>query len=533
MSPDQMAEAVGASTATKGEPERKAPEVRRWTGLLLGVLLAIVVYLALPASLATEARATAGVGILMAVWWMTEAIPLPATALVPLVAFPLLEVTPIGTVDVEDAGAAATTSDLLGAAAPYANPVIFLFLGGFMLARAMQRWGLHKRIALRTVLLVGTKPVMLVAGFMLATAFLSMWVSNTATTVMMLPIGLSVLVLVSQLGDGDSHGEGDPNFAVALMLGIAYAASIGSLGTIIGTPPNGLLVSNLEEQGISIGFGQWMLFGVPIAVVFLLLAWLVLTQLVFRPRLKELPGGRQLIQRHLNELGPMSSGEWTVLAVFVSAALAWIFIPTLFGSDGVDVLKEALPFLTRVEDEVIAIAMAIALFIIPVRGRAGERVLDWDTAKQLPWGILLLFGGGLTLANQIKVTGLGGWIGEQVEGVGTVAVLVLVVLVAGLVLLLTELTSNTATTATFLPILIGVSGGLAVDPMLLAVPAALAATSAFMLPVATPPNAIAFGSGYIRMGHMVRAGIVLNVVGMVLITVAMFTLAGPVLGVAF
>ncbi|MPZ00919.1 MAG: DASS family sodium-coupled anion symporter [Actinophytocola sp.] len=503
--------------------------MRRWIGLLLGVLLGIVVFLILPDSLATEARATAGIGILMAVWWMTEAIPLPVTALVPLVAFPLFEVTPIDTVDVEDAGADATTSDLLGAAAPYAHPVIFLFLGGFMLALAMQRWGLHKRIALRTVLLVGTKPVMLVAGFMLATAFLSMWVSNTATTVMMLPIGLSVLVLISQLGDG----EGDPNFAVALMLGIAYAASIGSLGTVIGTPPNGLLVSSLEEQGISIGFGQWMLFGVPIAIVFLFLAWLALTQLVFRPRLKELPGGRELIQRHLNELGPMSSGEWRVLSVFVSAALAWIFIPTLFGSNGVESLQEALPFLTRVEDEVIAIAMAIALFIIPVKGRSGERVMDWETTKQLPWGILLLFGGGLTLANQIKVTGLGGWIGEQVEGVGAVAAVVLVLIVAGLVLLLTELTSNTATTATFLPILIGVAGGLAVDPMLLAVPAALAATSAFMLPVATPPNAIAFGSGYVRMGHMVRAGIVLNVVGMVVIPVAMFTLAGPVLGVSF
>ncbi|MBF6236788.1 DASS family sodium-coupled anion symporter [Nocardia otitidiscaviarum] len=498
---------------------------RRWIGLGLGVILAVIVYWVLPDSLGTPARSTAAVAVLMAVWWMTEALPLPATALVPLVAFPLLNVAPMGTRGLDAVGDDATTGDVLGAAAPYADKIIFLFLGGFLLAAAMQKWGLHRRIALRTIRAVGTRPVWLIAGFMLATAFLSMWVSNTATAVMMLPIGLSVIVLTMRLGDGD----GDPNFAAALMLGIAYAASIGSLGTIIGTPPNGLLVSNLAEEGIAISFGQWMLFGVPIAAVFLVLAWIVLTRLVFPPRMSEIPGGRAAIDEQYRELGPMSRGEITVLVVFVTTALAWILIPTLFGSNGIDALRDALPFLTRIGDEVIAIVMAIALFIVPV-GR-GERLLDWETAKGIPWGILLLFGGGLSLANQIRVTGLGTWIGDQVSGLGGIPILLLVAVVTGLVLLLTELTSNTATTATFLPIIIGVAGGLGLDPMLLAVPVALAATSAFMLPVATPPNAVVFGSGHIRIGQMIRAGIGLNVIGMVLITLAMFTLAGPILGV--
>ncbi|MDO3650307.1 SLC13 family permease [Nocardia mangyaensis] len=508
-------------------PDSARTARRSWVGLGLGVLFAALVYWVLPDSLDTPARSTAAVATLMAIWWMTEAIPLPVTALVPLVAFPVLNVAPIGTrtLDPDDEGV--TTGHLLGAAAPYADKIIFLFLGGFLLAAAMVRWGLHRRIALRTITMVGTQPVRLIAGFMLATAFISMWVSNTATAVMMLPIGVSVVMLTTRLGGG----EGDPNFATALMLGIAYAASIGSLGTIIGTPPNGLLVSNLAEEGITISFGQWMMFGVPIAAVFLVLAWFALTRVVFPPRLREIPGGRAAIEAQYRELGPMSRGEVTVAVVFVTTALAWILVPTLFGPDGVDALRSAIPLLTRVGDEVIAMTMAIALFIIPVGN--GKRVMDWETAKGIPWGILLLFGGGLALANQIRVTGLGAWIGDGVAELGSVPAVLLVAAVAGLVLLLTELTSNTATTATFLPIIIGVAGGIGVDPMLLAVPVALAATSAFMLPVATPPNAVVFGSGHVRIGQMIRAGAVLNVIGMILITIAMFTLAGPILGVEY
>ncbi|GAB3501756.1 SLC13 family permease [Amycolatopsis cihanbeyliensis] len=481
---------------------------RQWVGLAVGPVLALLVFLVLPDSLSTAGKATAAVAVLMASWWMTEALPLAATALLPLVLFPIFNVASID-----------------DAAAPYANDVIFLFMGGFMLALAMQRWNLHKRIALRTVLAVGTSPVRLIAGFMIATAFISMWVSNTATTVMMLPIGLSVLGLVGQLGSG----KGDTNFATALMLGIAYAASIGSLSTIIGTPPNTFMVGYLEDNfGIEIGFGQWMLFGVPISVVLLVLAWLVLARFVFPPASKTLPGGRELIREQLDEMGPMSRGEWNALIVFVAAALSWIFIPTFAD---IDAVAEALPWLDRISDAGIAMAVAVVLFILPVDGARGVRTLNWDTAKQLPWGVLLLFGGGLSLSSQFTDTGLSEWIGDQVGALGTLPTVLLVLITAGLVLLLTELTSNTATAAAFIPILAGVAVGLGFGPMLLVIPAALAATCAFMLPVATPPNAIAFGSGHLTMGQMIKGGVWLNVISLVLITVVVYALGGAVLGI--
>jgi sodium-dependent dicarboxylate transporter 2/3/5 len=483
---------------------------RQWIGLAAGPIFALVAFLVLPDSLAAPGKVTAAVAVLMAVWWMTEALPLPATALLPLVLFPAL-----GVADIDDV------------ASPYANDVIFLFMGGFMLALAMQRWNLHKRIALRTVLAVGTKPVMLIAGFMIATAFISMWVSNTATTVMMMPIGLSVLGLTLQLG----NGERDANFATALMLGIAYAASIGSIGTIIGTPPNTLLVGYLaDNHGIQIGFGQWMLFGVPIAVVFLVLAWLVLTKFVFPPRMTTLPGGREMIRGQLRELGPISRGEWNALVVFVLAALSWIFIPVLADTE---TIGGAMPWLSRVSDAGIAMAVAVVLFLLPVDARRGVRTLDWDTAKQLPWGVLLLFGGGLSLSSQFTATELSLWIGDQVGGLAGLPTILLVAVAAGLVLVLTELTSNTATAAAFLPILGGVAVGLGAGPMLLVVPAALAASCAFMLPVATPPNAIVFGTGHISMGQMMRGGVWLNVIGLVLITLAAYTLGAWALGLQF
>ncbi|WP_298177828.1 SLC13 family permease [Saccharomonospora sp.] len=503
-----MAQTMGVEPGTAG-PDTAAGR-RHWIGMALGPVLAVVAFLLLPDSLSTDGKITAAVAALMAVWWVTEALPLAATALLPLVLFPFLGVNDIG-----------------DAAAPYADDVIFLFMGGFMIALAMQRWNLHKRIALRTVLMVGTKPVLLVAGFMIATGFISMWVSNTATAMMMMPIGLSVLGLVSRLGDG----KGDANFATALMLGIAYAASIGSLATIIGTPPNTLLVGYLEENfDITIGFGEWMLFGLPIAVVFLVLAWVVLTQLVFRPRLKSLPGGRELIREQLDDLGSMSRGEVNALIVFVLAALSWVTIPTLAS---IDAVASAAPWLDGISDAGIAIAAALLLFILPVDRRRGVRTLDWDTAKGLPWGILLLFGGGLSLSSHFTETGLSEWIGEQVGGLSALPAIVLVAIVVLLVLLLTELTSNTATAAAFLPILGGVAVGLGYGPMVLAVPAALAATSAFMLPVGTPPNAIVFGTGHVTIGQMVKGGVWLNVAGLVIVTLGSYTLGAWVLGLAY
>ncbi len=512
--------------------EKERVSTRAWIGRFLGPALAILAYFLLPTGGGENALTQAGVAtvsvvILVATWWVTEALPLPATSLLPLALFPLLGVVEIG-----------------DAAAPYADDLIFLFMGGFMLALAMQRWGLHRRIALLTVRAVGTNPVQMIGGFMLATGFLSMWVSNTATTVAMLPIGLSVLVLV--LGDqgatpddnaeeGEEEagreltGSGASNFATCLMLAIAYAASIGSLATLIGTPPNLFMASFLEsEYDIDIGFGEWMLVGLPLAVIFLFVAWVVLTRFVYPPEIDEIAGGEEIIQEQLDEMGPISRGEKVVLTVFVLTASAWILnsiLPSIFPS------LETI--LVGVEDAGIAIAAAIILFAIPIDWRNGVFALDWETARQLPWGILLLFGGGLSMANAVSETGVDVWIGSLVSGLGGIPVWILIGIVIVVVVLLTELTSNTATTATFLPILAGAAIGLNLDVLAFAVPAALAATCAFMIPVATPPNAIVFGSGHITIVQMVRAGVWLNLIGAILIFATAFTLANWILGISF
>ncbi len=532
-----------------GGADGRVPPRRLWIGRIAGPAAALATYWLLPEGdgLSTAGRTVAAVGVLLAVWWMTEAMPLPATALVPVVAFPLLGVLPVAE-----------------ATAPYADPNIFLFMGGFMLALAIQRWNLHRRIALLTVRAFGTRPVMIVAGFMAATAFLSMWVSNTATAVLMLPIGMSVLLLVLDHVQADRSGDpagtvppagsaaadqaaqaqaagstvseaiedrGTRNFAVALMLGIAYAASIGSLATLIGTPPNLLLAGFVREQyGIDLGFGRWMAMGLPLAAVLLVSAWFVLTRVAFPSDLKQIPGGRDLIRGELAALGPMSRAEWTVLTVFVTTALLWITRQPLTEWEA---LTDVLPFVANLSDAAIAIAAALALFLIPVDARNGVSALDWSTAKQLPWGVLLLFGGGLSLAAAVNSSGLDEYIGAQAQAFGVLPTILLIAAVATVVLLLTEVTSNTATAATFLPVLAGVAIGLQIVPLAVLVPAALAATCAFMLPVATPPNAIVFGSGYVTIGQMVRAGVVLNVIGIVLITAAVYLLGGWALGIAF
>ncbi|GAA1112844.1 SLC13 family permease [Nocardiopsis composta] len=496
------AEQTGAETRGGGEGRLRV----KFLSLAAGIAVAALVVLVLPDSLSTEGKMTAGVAALMAVWWATEAIPLPATALVPLVLFPILTGAEIGDVS-----------------APYASDTIFLFMGGFMLALAMQRWNLHRRIALTIVAAVGTSPTMLIAGFMIASGFITMWVSNTSTAVMMLPIGVAVIGMVAQLRDGKT----DPNFATALMLGIAYSSSIGSVATLIGTPPNALMAAYLaEEQGIRIGFGQWMMVGLPLAAVFLVIAWFVLTKVVFPPAIKKLEGGRELIRGELRAMGPASTAEKLVLLVFVCAAAAWVGIPLL--AEGP--VGAALPWLAQISDAGIAMTVAVVLFIIPAGGGRRTRLLDWDTAVQLPWGILLLFGGGLSLSAQFSDTGLSEWIGQMVGGLAGIPVWLLVLIVAALVLLLTELTSNTATAATFLPVMGGVAVGMNMDVMVLIVPAIIAATMAFMLPVGTPPNAIVFGSGHVTIQQMMRGGLILNLVALVLIMALMYTIAGQVLG---
>ncbi|ASU82098.1 anion transporter [Nocardiopsis gilva YIM 90087] len=499
----------GLPALTTERAANPQPSKAKRVGLALAPLLAAAVYLLLPDALSTGGKATAAVAVLMATLWATEALPIPVTALLPLVLFPLF-----GVAEIDDV------------AAPYANDVIFLFMGGFMLALAMQKANLHKRVALAIVGAVGTNPVRLIGGFMLASGFITMWVANTATTIMMLPIALSVITLVTQLRDGKS----DTNFATALLLGVAYAASIGSVATLIGTPPNALMAGYVKDTfDINVGFGQWMLIGFPLAAVFLVIAWVVLTRVVFPPKVASLDGAQDVIKGELRDMGPMTSAERRVLAVFVAAAASWVFIPLLAQSP----TGGMLPWLDRISDSGIAMAVAVALFLIPNEGTQGEKLMDWESAVRLPWGILLLFGGGLTLSSQFTANGLSEWIGTRVGALDDIPVWVLLVVVIALVLVLTELTSNTATTATFLPVLGGVALGMNLDVMTLVVPATLAASLAFMLPVATPPNAVVFGSGQVTIPQMIKAGTWLNTIAVFVVMFVMYAIAGWLFGISF
>jgi len=470
---------------------------RRRIGLLFGLaFLAAGLVVPPPAGLPAAAWRTAACGLLMASWWVTEAIPIPATSLVPIVLFPVLGIADVG-----------------AAASPYANDLVFLFLGGFLLARAMERWGLPRRIALGVVSLSGTSPRGIVGGFMLATALLSMWVSNTATAMIMLPIGLSVLEL---LGRGEARRSG---LAVALMLGIAYSASIGGLGTLIGTPPNAFLAAFMsEEYGVRIGFARWMAFGLPIVLVGLPLAYLVLTRVVTRLGAEPIEGSRELLGRQRAALGRLRGPERRVAVVFALVALLWVTRPVLEG---------AVPGLS---DAGIGVGGGLVLFLLPAGGGADEALLSWEEAASLPWGVLLLFGGGLSLASAFQSSGLTKAIGGVAHALAGVPQLALVAVTAGIVILLTELTSNTATTAAFLPVLASVAVGIGMAPLELAVPAAVAASCAFMLPVATPPNAIVYGSGDLTVPQMARAGVLLNALFLGLLVLATWLLLPPVLG---
>lgn len=513
------------STAhTEGEDDHgvNAGEWRRQAiGIFVGLALAALVWFIFPDNAVDRVlessgakedaeysesalRAVAAVTILMGVWWMTEAIPLAATALLPLAIFPLAGV---GTI--KEVGA------------PYASSTIFLFMGGFLIALALQRWNLHRRMALWVVKVIGTSPKRLVLGFMLATGFLSMWVSNTATAVVMLPIGTSVLALTADTVGGMKNQK---KFATALMLGIAYSASIGSLGTLIGTPPNALLAGYMKEShDITIGFGRWMIVGMPLAIIFLIVAWYLLVT-IFRPEMDTIPGGKELIDNELRALGAWTAPQVMTAIVFVAAAASWVIIPLAF------------PDLKGYDDAVVGIIAGLLLFTIPADSKTGVRLLDWKTANEMPWDVLLLFGGGLSLSAMFNSSGLSLWIGEVAKGLGNLPTILLIAAVALLVLFLTEITSNTATAATFLPIMGGVAVGIGltangdINVLLLTIPVALAATCAFMLPVATPPNAIAYGSGYVKIGDMIKGGIWLNLIGCALITVTVYLLAIPVFG---
>jgi len=473
--------------------------LRRRLGLAAGVVLCVgLLLLPAPEGLDPAAWRTAAVGSLMAVWWITEALPIAATALVPLVLLPLLGVT-----------------DIDGATTPYANPLIFLFMGGFIIAQAMQTWNLHRRIALGIVRWVGVNPSSIVVGFILASAFLSMWVSNTATALMMLPIGLSIIELTRErLEEGDAA----PHFAVVLLLSIAYACNVGGMGTLIGTPPNALLAGFFSESyGVEVGFAQWMIVGLPLVAVALPSIYGVLTW-VYPLELEQLPGGAAIIDEERAKLGVISTAETRVAVVFGATALLWMTRPLL--SD----------FVPGLSDAGIAITASLALFLIPA-GTEDRALLTWPDAEALPWGVLLLFGGGLSLAAAISDTGLAKWMGQGVNALGGWPVLAVLVCAVALIVALTEITSNTATTAAFLPILGAVAVGIGENPFLLAVPAALGASCAFMLPVATPPNAIVYGSDLLTIPQMSRAGVWLNLLFIVLVTVLAYALLGVAFGV--
>jgi sodium-dependent dicarboxylate transporter 2/3/5 len=471
----------------------------RLIGLFLGpALLLITLVLPAPGGMNQASWQALGLMLLMATWWSTEAIAIPATALLPIVLIPALG---LGSVS------QATT--------PYANPIIFLFMGGFILGLAMQRWNLHKRIALITLLAVGSQPRRQIAGFMLATAFLSMWVSNTATTIMMLPIGLSVVSML-----GHKNPEAVKRFATALMLAIAYAASVGGIATLIGTPPNALLAGYLaDSKGITIGFAQWMMMGVPVSLTMLVAIWFWLVRKDFGLG-EDSAHSADGLRQHLQKLGAMSRAEKMVGSVFVLTAMAWMFQPLLSAS--------LLPWLN---DTVIAIAAALILFLIPVDLSEKQFLMDWESAKEMPWGVLLLFGGGLALADVISSSGLASWIAASLGVLGMLPTLLMVALVVSVIIFLTEVTSNTATAAAFLPLLGALAMSQDVSPIFFTVPAAIAASCAFMMPVATPPNAIVFGSGHVGIEDMVRAGFALNLIGIVVVTLMGYLLMGFVFGV--
>lgn len=470
--------------------------------LMAGPIIALfLLLLPTPETMPLEAWRLVALAAWMMIWWLGEAIPIPATALLPIVLMPLLGIAEIKTV---------TSS--------YGDPLVFLFLGGFLLAAAMQRWGLHRRIALKIVSAVGTSPGNIIAGFMLATAFLSMWISNTATAIMMYAVGISVIGFIAQKTTDKSMVR---NFAVALMLGIAYSASIGGVGSLIGTPPNALLASFLNSTyDIQIDFFTWMKFGVPVVIVMLPIAWLVLTKLIFPVSELKIGDAGSVISGEIKTLGRMCKGEQAVAIVFGGAALGWIFRQQLVALTG-------LP----ITDTTIALSAALLLFAWPISREHGHFAVDWGAARHVPWGVLILFGGGLALAMGFKETGLAEWIGVQVSGFEVATwMLIFIILVA--IVYLTEITSNTATTATFLPILGAVAIGLNIDPQLLAIPVAMAASMAFMMPVATPPNAIVFCYEDLYLSDMVKAGFWLNIIAIGVSFCAIYLLAGTVFGIS-
>ncbi|SFE50160.1 SLC13 family permease [Alteribacillus iranensis] len=478
-----------------GGKKRPAYTKAQLVGLILGPLLFLITMLFFhPEGLSGEARAVLASTLWIATWWITEAIPIPATSLLPIILLPIT-----GALD----GDTVVSS--------YGNDIIFLFLGGFFIAAAMEKWNLHKRMALTIIGLIGTSTRKIILGFMIATGFLSMWVSNTAAVMMMVPIGLAITYQVSEALKGEEAKE-LPKFEKAIIFGIGYSGTIGGLGTLIGTPPNIILAGTVNQLfGVEITFASWMLFAAPLVFILIISAWMYLTRIVYPLNLQQLPGGRELIQREKSALGTITYEEKAVLGVFLFAAFMWI-TRTFIWQDIVGV--------PRISDGIIAVTATVLLFLIPAKKTEATKILEWHDSKEIPWGILLLFGGGLAIASGFSETGLSNWIGEQLTILEGMQFIVIVLVATTIVLFLTEITSNTATGTMILPVVASLALALNVHPYALMVPCAMAANCAFMLPVGTPPNAIIFGTGKLKIIEMVKNGFWLNILAVILIVLA-------------
>jgi sodium-dependent dicarboxylate transporter 2/3/5 len=458
----------------------------------------------------------AAVALWMAAWWVTEAVPIPVTALLPLVLMPVLGISPVKEV-----------------APNFGRSTIFLFLGGFLLALGLQASGVHRRMALAIVHGVGGQPRRVVLGFMIASAFLSMWISNTATVMVLMPIGMSVIAAIRDRG---VTGKPLATLGVTVMLGIAYAADMGGMATLVGTPPNLSYKEQLTQlfpDAPAPSFAGWMMLGLPVGIVFLAVGWFILTRLVFRMGGESLLGSRDAVAGLRRELGPMRRDEKVTVTVFALTAALWMTRKDI-QAGGVTVPGwSSLPFLERgfLDDAVVAVTMAILLFLLPSRSRPGERLLEWRMAKEVPWGMLLLFGGGFALAAGFRSSGLSRWMGDQLAGLRGLDPYLVMIIVCVVLTFLTELTSNTATTEMVLPILAAAGVALGVDPRGLMIPATLSASCAFMMPVASPTQAIVFASGLVPIRDMVRAGIWFNLVGVILVSLVFSLLAGPAMGI--
>ena len=462
-------------------------------GLFLGPIVFVLInFFYEPKNLSTEGIAILASTLWIAIWWMTEAIPIYVTSLLPIILFPL-----------------SGGLELKLTTASYGHKFVFLFIGGFILAIAIEKWKLHKRIALNIIKIVGTKKSNIILGFMIATAFLSMWISNTATAVMILPVGLAI---ISQLKNNPKTIENENIvFGKTLMLAIAYSASIGGMATLIGTPPNLVLAGVVKTSfNVEINFLQWMSFGLPISIFLLFICWKYLTTIAYNFSDQNFESGLNEIDKQLKELGKVSYEEKSVLIVFILTALAWVTQSFL--------IKQFIP---AIDDTIIAIFAAIILFILPNK-EGSKKLLSWADAVKLPWGILLLFGGGMALAKGFDSSGLAIWIGSQMNFFNAIPLLFLLLILIAIVNFLTEITSNLATTAMLLPVLVALSETIEVNAFFLLVGATVAASCAFMLPVATPPNAVVFGSKILKIDDMIKKGFWMNLISIFILTAAVY-----------